>query len=237
MTLEGKTVVITGGGSGIGLAAAQQAIQKGAKVVIAGRNEQKLEAAVAQLGTQARGYRLDVTRQEEIPAFFEQVGAFDHLVTAAAEAGGGTTFSARSIEDARQIFDNKFWGQYYMVKAGLDYLQADGSVTLFSGWISRKPMTGYSTLAAVDAAIEALARVLAIELAPLRVNAVSPGVITTPLWQKLPPERRQARFEELSAHTTLKRVGEADEVAKAILFLIENSFVTGTVIDVDGGAK
>jgi NAD(P)-dependent dehydrogenase (short-subunit alcohol dehydrogenase family) len=237
MTLEGQKVVITGGSSGVGLAVARQVIRQGARVVIVGRNQAKLDAAIGEPGASAEAYQLDVTQAEVVKVFFDKVGTFDHLITAAAEAGGGASFSARSLEDARHLFDNKFWGQYYLAKGALEYLKPTGSIILFSGWISRKPALGYSTLAAIDAAIEAIARVMALELAPIRVNAVSPGVIATPLWEKLPPEKRQARFEELSAQTILKRVGTAEEVAQAVMYLIENRFVTGTVLDVDGGAK
>lgn len=175
MSLEGKKVVITGGSSGIGLATAQSATVQGAEVIIASRSSHKLAHAKSLLN-QVQTVVLDVRKEMEMKHFFEHVGPFDHLVTTAADAGSGSLFLQHETNSARDLFEGKFWGQYVVLKYAASKLREGSSITLFSGWISRKPMIGYSTLAA----IESLTRVLALELAPICVNAIAPGVINTP---------------------------------------------------------
>ena len=180
--LTGAHIVITGGGSGIGLATARRALALDAEqVVVAGRDADRLAAAAAHLGSRSTPLVLDVTDETAVRHALQAVGPFDHLVTAAA-GNYRSTFPQLDTAAARQLFESKFWGQHHCVRHGAPLLRSGGSITLFSGWISRKPAPGTSTLAAVDGAIEALARVLSLELAPLRVNVVSPGAIDTPRW-------------------------------------------------------
>lgn len=236
MSMNGQKVVVTGGSSGIGLATAQALVERGAGVIIASRSPEKLEKAGRMLGPEAETHTLDVTREEEVKAFFEKIGPFDHLITAASGVAGGG-FLDLGTAAARALFESKFWGQYHAVKYGAPFLRKGGSITLFSGFVSRKPLAGFSTYAAIDGAIESLARVLALELAPLRVNVVTPGLIDTPAWESMPEEARSAQFAAVATALLVKRVGRAEDVVKAILYLIDNAFATGAIIDVDGGHR
>jgi NAD(P)-dependent dehydrogenase (short-subunit alcohol dehydrogenase family) len=203
--------------------------------VLAGRDADRLARACAALGGPATAQVLDVTDRAAMAAVFERIGPFDHLVTAAAGTLRGRVDEVDPAA-ARALFDSKFWGQHDAVALAARRLRPGGSVVLFSGWIARKPEVGTGTLAAVDAAVEALARVLSLELAPLRVNAVCPGIIDTGLWaSRLPADERQRHFDRVAADLPVGRVGTAEDVAAAVLFLLTNRFVTGSVLDVDGG--
>lgn len=228
MSLEGKRVVITGGGSGIGFAIAKTLVERDASVVIAGRTVDKLKAAKESLGGAAETRTLDVTEEAEVKAFFADVGPFDHLVTAAAGVAVGRVLDLETSY-ARALMESKYWGQYHSAKYGAPLVLEGGSITLFSGWMSRKPMAGTSSFAAVDGAIEALTRILALELAPTRVNAIVPGLID------ISQIEERSRFGPYAAALPAGRVGTPEDVAGAILYLMENGFTTGAVLDVDGG--
>lgn len=158
-------------------------------------------------------------------------------VTAAAGTLRGRLVDLETAS-ARSLFESKFWGQHHCAKYAATRLAQAGSITLLSGWISRKPMPGLGTLAAIDGAIEALVRVLAIELAPVRVNAVVPGQIDTPLWRaRLTPDEQAAYFADLGNKLLVGRAGRAEDVADAIIFLMLNGFTTGSILDVDGGQQ
>jgi NAD(P)-dependent dehydrogenase (short-subunit alcohol dehydrogenase family) len=237
MSIAGKKVVITGGSSGIGLVTAQAVVAQEAHVIIVGRSPEKLRVARQQIGKNVETTELDVTKEADVQSFFEAVGPFDHLITAAGPEAGDQPLLQLETGAARAMFESKFWGQYYAVKYAAPSLRSGGTITLFSGWISRKPMAGLSTFAAIDGAIESLARVLALELAPIRVNVVTPGVIQTPLWNPLPEEARRATLSSFASALPVQRVGQSEDVSKAILYLIDNGFSTGAVVDIDGGQK
>lgn len=232
--LREQKIVIIGGSSGIGLETARQAIALGAEVVIASRSEQKLRQALAQLGPNATAYPLDIADEGQVQAFFDRVGRFDHLVVTAAETSGGP-FLRTDTAQARQLFENKFWGQYYAAKHGAPNLAADGSITLFSGVVAYKTTVGSSALGAVNAAVSNLGESLALELAPIRVNVVSPGIIDTPARGKMSEDARSQFYAAIAGKLPVKRVGTADDVAQSVLYLIRNGFVTGTVLHVEGG--
>ena len=158
-------VVITGGSSGIGLCLAQDLAQRGARLTLVGRDADKLAQAARQVQGPVQVASVDVSDEQAVADFFGQLGPLDHLVTAAAGTVRGNVVDL-PVSQARALFESKYWGQYHCAKYAAAQLAARGSVVLFSGWISRKPMAGVSTLAAVDAAIEALGRTLALELAP-----------------------------------------------------------------------
>ena len=231
----GRTVVITGGASGIGLATARMVVDRGGRVVLMGRSLGRLKAAQAELGAAAATIELDVTDEDAVRRAVTGIERIDHLITAAAGTLRGRLIDL-DTQRARELFDTKFWGQHYCIKYAAPRMAADGSIVLFSGWISRKPVVEMSTLAAVDGAIEALARTLALELAPVRVNAITPGQIDTPLWRsRLSETEARAHFDRVAHAHPVGRVGTADDVAQAILFLMMNGFMTGAVLDIDGG--
>ncbi|MGV6935164.1 SDR family oxidoreductase [Paenibacillus sp. CMM36] len=232
--MQNQKIVIIGGSSGIGLETAKQVISLGAEVVIASRSEDKLHKAKEMLGPRAAIYVLDTSDEQQVKSFFEKVGPYDHLIVSAAETSGGS-FLQSETDQARKLFENKFWGQYYAAKYGAFQLSAEGSITLFSGVVAYKPMIGSSALGAVNAAVANLGQTLALELAPIRVNVVSPGIIDTPSRSKMPENTRNQFYDTVAHKLPVKRVGLAEDVARGILYLIQNQFVTGTVLHVDGG--
>lgn len=158
------------------------------------------------------------------------------MVISAAETSGGK-FLETDSEASRQLFENKFWGQYYAAKYGASQLTANGSITLFSGVVAYKKMVGSAALGAVNAAISNLGQTLALELAPIRVNVVSPGIIDTPSRSKMSLDAREQFYDTIADKLPVKRVGSASDAAQSVLYLIQNTFVTGTVLHVDGGHR
>ncbi|MGG3910579.1 SDR family oxidoreductase [Peribacillus simplex] len=232
--LKGKKVVIIGGSSGVGFESAKQVIAQGAEVIIASRSEDKLQNAKEKLGDRATALILDTTQEQQVQSFFEKVGQFDHLVVSAAETSGGS-FLQTDTAKARQLFENKFWGQYYAAKYGAPKILPHGSIILFSGVVAYKSMVGSSILGAVNAAVSNLGQTLALELAPIRVNIVSPGIIDTPSRSKMPEETRNNFYATVGNKLPVKRIGRAEDVGQSVLYLLQNSFVTGTVLHVEGG--
>lgn len=232
--LKGKKIVIIGGSSGIGFETAKQVIAQGAEVIIASRSKNKLQNAKEQLGASATAFILDTTQEQQVQSFFEKVGQFDHLVVSAAETSGGS-FLHTNTAQARQLFENKFWGQYYAAKYGAPKTLPHGSITLFSGVVAYKSMVGSSILGAVNAAVSNLGQTLALELAAIRVNIISPGIIDTPSRSKMPEETRNHFYATVGNKLPVKRIGRAEDVAQSVLYLLQNSFVTGTVLHVEGG--
>ena len=232
--LKGKKIVIIGGSSGIGFETAKQVIAQGAEVIIASRSKNKLQNAKEQLGARAVAFTLDTTQEQQVQSFFEKVGQFDHLVVSAAETSSGSFLDTNTTQ-ARQLFENKFWGQYYAAKYGAPKVLPHGSITLFSGVVAYKSMVGSSMLGAVNAAVSNLGQTLALELAPIRVNIISPGIIDTPSRNEMPEETRNHFYATMGNKLPVKRIGRAEDVAQSVLYLFQNSFVTGTVLHVEGG--
>jgi NAD(P)-dependent dehydrogenase (short-subunit alcohol dehydrogenase family) len=170
-----------------------------------------------------------------VEAAFEQVGALDHLVITAAGGFPAGLFKA-SEEDVRGLFDSKFWGQYRCARAALPNIRAGGSITFTSGIRSRRPGPGTGAFTAVNNAVEGMTKGLALEIEPIRVNCLSPGVIDTPLFDGLPPERKAAHMENAAKLSTVGRHGTPEDCAGVVLTLMTSGFVSGVVIDVDGGA-
>ena len=238
MSLANQKVLIIGGSSGIGLATARAAAAAGAAVTIAARSQQRLRAALAALPDGIGAEAVDSNDENEIAALFERAGELDHLVYTAGGPLDPKTqgpLTGIALDAARDVFEARFWGAVTAVKYAAPRIRPGGSVTLTSGATAVRP-TGRTTLSDASAgAVETLAKGLAIELAPVRVNAVQPGIIMTPRLDGIPAPQREPRFKALAARTLVKKLGEPDEVAAAFLFLMENGFITGSVITVDGG--
>jgi len=229
-----RTVII-GGSSGMGLAAAQKLYSLGHEIVIASRSKDKLEKAAKVIG-KAETYVLDVTKEKEIAQFFGSIGSFDHLIISAADFVMGP-FLEMPVEEAKLFFDSKFWGQYLAAKYGAPHIRAGGSITFFCGVAGQKPFMNFSAGSAINAALEGLTRALALELAPLRVNAISPGTVVTPVWDVLPEKARLKEFEATAKLLPVKRVGEPEDIAEAVAYLIQCGFATGSVVYIDGGSR
>lgn len=226
-------VVVVGGSSGIGRATAELAAKAGAKVSIAARDRTKLERSAAEIG--ARWASVDMTDTASIEQWAAQIGNVDHLIITASSAVHGR-FDSVPIDDVRRMFEAKFFGPYAVTKAVLPKMRDGGSITFFSGVLSRRPGLNCSGLGAVNAAVEGLTRALALELGPeLRVNCISPGMVRTEAYGRMPNDAREQMYRSTGESLPLGRVGEAVEVAEAVLFAASNTFLTGQVLDIDGG--
>ncbi|MEU9464850.1 MULTISPECIES: SDR family oxidoreductase [unclassified Streptomyces] len=232
--LKDRTVVLIGGGSGIGLRVAHQAVAAGAQVVLGGRTPDRLAAAAQELGGAARWQTVDVTDDASLAAFFDGLDRVDHLFTSAASYRVGA-LRELSPQDAETPFTSKFWGQYHAVRHAAPKLSPDGSVVLMAGAAGARPPGPAPAYAACNAAIEGLGRGLAVELAPVRVNVVSPGTIDGNLWAGRPSPDREAAFAQYRRDTVLHRLGTEDEVAHTVLFLFTNGYTTGSTLYPDGG--
>jgi NAD(P)-dependent dehydrogenase (short-subunit alcohol dehydrogenase family) len=230
--LKNTRILVIGGSSGIGLATAQQADAAGALVTIASRSREKLDAAMATLGPNACAMVLNTTDEAAVAAFFADAAPWDHIVISAAQTPSGPV-RALSLENARIAMESKFWGAYRVARAAR--INDGGSLTFVSGFLSVRPSGSSVLQGAINAALEALARGLALELAPVRVNTVSPGLIATPLWSGMDAEKREAMFASVAQRLPARRVGQAEDIANAIMFLAATPFATGSTVRVDGG--
>jgi NAD(P)-dependent dehydrogenase (short-subunit alcohol dehydrogenase family) len=217
--------VFVGGSSGIGLEAARLAVAAGWDVVIASRDPERAEI-------DAERVMLDIADQGAVRAAFGSIGAIDHLVFSPVARAGGPARTL-DLDAARRAFETKLWGPFTAIQAA----DVRESIVFVSGVAAVTPMRGGSATAAVNGAIEALVRTLAVELAPVRVNAVSPGIVATPTWDAMAAEDRDAMFDRLAAALPVGRVGTPEELGAAVWFLLQNGFVTGTVLPVDGGHR
>src|SRR3982074_1354126 len=229
--LTGKKVVVIGGSSGIGLATAEMAKREGADVIIASRNAERLNAAAEKLG--ATAIAADVTSDESVAALFQNCGPVDHVVVTAAQLRSGP-FKTVAMEDVRATMEGKFWGAWRCARAA--EFRAGGSLTLVSGFLSIRPRPNSAIVGAANGAIESLARGLALELAPVRVNAVSPGIIDPPIRAAMPEEARRDMLAKTAASLPVGRVGVGEDIARQILAFMTIGFATGSIVYIDGGA-
>jgi NAD(P)-dependent dehydrogenase (short-subunit alcohol dehydrogenase family) len=230
--LANTQVLVIGGSSGIGLATAVAAGEAGASVTIASRSRVTLDTALGSIRGTGRAVVLDTRDQSELERFFMAEGPWDHVVVSAAQTPTGPVRTL-GLADANAAMESKFWGAYRVARAAK--IKDGGSLTFISGFLSVRPSAAAVLQGAINAALEALARGLALELAPVRVNAVSPGLIATPLRSSMDDENRKAMFAETAARLPGRRVGRPEDVANAVLFLATTPFATGSTVRVDGG--
>ena len=234
MNIDGKKALVFGGTSGIGLATVVRLAEGGAAVTAFGRSAGNIEAATREAPDSVRFQHADVLDRSALAETFAANAPFDILVNAA--TGGERAvgpFLSMDLDGFQGSF-RKLWGYANTVRFGAEHMSEDGTIVLVSGFPARRPRPGYIAIGTVGNAVEGFVRGVAAELAPRRINIVSPGIIDTPMFA-MSGKARSAFFENQTAKHLIPRAGTADEVAEGILFVIGNDFVTGTTVDVDGG--
>lgn len=229
--------VIAGGSSGIGLATARALLDAGHKVSITGRSAERLQSAATELDPRVQTVVMDAADAESVKSAFWTIGRFDHLVLALGSTRGLGPFASVELSEVRQGFEEKVFPHFATAQAALPFLARDGSITFVSAVTAHAAMPGTAGIGAANAAVAALVPILAAELKPLRVNGVSPGVIDTPWWNFLADDAKTSVFADYAAKTPVGRVGQADDIAQAIVFLVTNGFTTGEVLICDGGLR
>jgi NAD(P)-dependent dehydrogenase (short-subunit alcohol dehydrogenase family) len=229
MSLQNQRVVVLGGTSGIGLATARLAAGHGATVIVASSNPESVKRALESLPDSASGEAVDLTDTAAVDTFFNQVGPFDHLVFTAGEALTLLEIDSLDLDKARRAFELRYFAALGAVSAAAAKIRPGGSVVLTTGAAGDRPGPGWSVAASICGAIDSAVRALALELAPIRVNAVKPGVVRTPLW------RGGLDYDETARHLPVGRVGEPEDIAAAYVFLMSQGYATGSIVSVDGG--
>ncbi|MBR7834424.1 SDR family oxidoreductase [Actinospica durhamensis] len=235
MALTDQRIVVIGGSSGMGLATAQAAAEAGAVVTIASSSRERVEAARAGLPDNCDGVVLDVRDEAAVADLFADIGELDHVVFTAGDQADRRALKDLPLAEARRGFEVRLWGAVAVAKHASPRIRPGGSITLTSGTASVRPIPGAPLASAGTAATEGLVLGLAVDLAPVRVNAVRAGAVRTPLWDAIPEPQRAAVLGNFAKRALTGAVGEPGQIAAAHLYLMENQFVTGTVLTVDGG--
>jgi NAD(P)-dependent dehydrogenase (short-subunit alcohol dehydrogenase family) len=233
LSLENAEVVVIGGTSGIGLATAAMAQRAGARITVVGRDEGRLANALEQLGGTARGMALDVADEGAVQRLF---AAYDHVDHVAMLAGTRADGEIMTIDTSVMTgpVDSRLWGALYVCRYAAPQM-TDGSITICTGVGVARPRRGGAVVAAAAGASEILARVVALELAPIRVNVIRPGIVDTPMLAAMAGERLEAVIASQAKRTPLRRIAKPEEIADGILFLMTNTYVTGSTLTIDGG--
>jgi NAD(P)-dependent dehydrogenase (short-subunit alcohol dehydrogenase family) len=239
-SLKGKHVVVAGGNSGMGLALARDLLTQGAAVTIVGRSLAKLQAAREHL--QACGTpqleQADVSAEREVQDLFERIGQLDHLVCTAADIGGAyVMLQALERSALERAMNSKIVAPVLLAKYASPRLPAQGSITFVSGIAAYRPRAKGVAVAAINAALEGVVRAMAVELAPIRVNAVSPGWVRTPIWEDVAGADTEQMLAAMAQRLPVGRIGTPEDIAHAMVFLLGNGYTTGTVLHVDGGHR
>jgi len=237
MTNAQEHAVIIGGSSGIGFATARRLLDQGYGVTITGRDANRLEAAKQELSGRVDTAIFDAADRGKSAGFFENLGSFDHLVLAMSGGRGLGPFETLDLDEVRAGYEEKVWPHLSCAQAALPTINRTGSITFVSAVSAQMCVPGLAGVAAINGTLLTVTPILAVELKPLRVNAVAPGVIDTPWWNFLPADKRQSVFDDYAAKTPVGRIGQADDVAKAIAFLVSDSFITGQILSCDGGLR
>lgn len=239
-TLAGKKIVIIGGSSGIGLGVAAAALESQADVVIAGRSHEKLQAAARVLGAdrRVRTVAIDMANEADVARMFDEVGAFDHLVATAGTPPPNDPIDRTDMDFVRRFVDSKLLGAVVLAKHAVRTLRPGGSIIFTSGINKdRPPIPGGAIVSAIAGSFSYFARALALELAPTRVNVVSPGWVDTPMWDEIVGEAKTGFFAGMAPNLPARKIATPADVARAYLYLLESEFMTGETIHIDGGQR
>jgi len=237
MKLAHKTILVVGGSSGIGLAVAQAAVDQAGQVIIASSDATKVDTALRKLGPRASGLAINVKDFADLQPKFASLGTIDHLVYTAGDWGSaqGQTVAALDFEAARGIFEVRFWGALAVIKALTGKLSPSGSIILTDGSVAHRPSRGAVVASAMAGSVEHLVRALSVELAPIRVNGVCPGLTRTAVWDAMSGEARDDMFSQYTRGQPIARAALPEEIAEAYLYLLCGSYTTGQILRVDGG--
>lgn len=241
MKLANQKIVIIGGSSGIGLGVAMLAHAEGARVVIGGRDLERLEYGVERIGRNASHQQVDITDHVALGNFFEEIGPFDHLVcTSHGSSSSVVPGVFRDIVDlditaSREFMEAKFWGPFMATRFAVKHINPRGSITLTSGCASRVWLEKHGIMGAVNSAVEGFIKKAAHELGPIRVNAVVPSLTDTPAFDGLPPDVRDAYFKMFAARLPVRQVASCADIAQAYVFLMTSTQMSGAWLDIDGG--
>jgi len=233
-SLSQSKIVIIGGSSGIGFATAKATATLGAGVIIASATQKKIDAALQHLPQNATGQVLDVTNEAQVKDFFAGIGAFDHLVYTAGENIKLGLLADSDAAESKEYFNIRYWGAMMCAKYATPYVL--GSITFTSGVAANRPGPGWWLGSSICSAMEGFTRALSIELAPLRVNIVSPGVVKTPLWDSMSEADREGLYSSYADKLPVNYVADADDLAKTYIYLMQQQYATGQAVVVDGGA-
>lgn len=236
-TLSGQTAVVVGGSSGIGLATAARLRDLGASVTIIARFADRLDRAKESLGEDIMTTPVDCADEQSTAAFFQSLETLDHLVITIAASASLGPFVDVPVQSIRETFDGKFWPYLIAMHYGAKVISKRGSLTLVTGASAIAASPGAAALGAVNGALEGLIKTLAVELAPCRVNAVSPGLTDTEAWSRIPDNIREKMYADSAATTPAGRIGQPEDVASAVAACVLNGFLTGLVIPCDGGKR
>jgi len=234
--LIGKKVVVLGGTSGIGLATAIAAANEGASVVVVSSNQKNVDKALLILPKESLGFAADLNDEKQVAELFGKIGKFDHLIFTAGDTLRFEELSAIDIYEAKQSINLRFWAAILAAKHGAPLIKAGGSITLTTGALGKRPKKGTIVIAGIASAIHGLTRALAVELAPIRVNAVASGTVRTKLLKNLTDTDRDALFEQVGSKLLTGSVGDPGDLAEAYLYLMRGKFTTGQIIIADGGS-
>jgi len=233
--LKGKKVVVLGGSVGIGFETAKAAAEEGAEVTIVSSNQERLNKALSRLPATAQSFAVDLTKEQQIAALFTSIGHFDHLVFTAGETLQIGKVADTDIEVAKKFFDVRYWGAFSAVKYASGNINSGGSITLTGGSASRRPGTGWGLGASICTAMEGFTRAMSLELAPIRVNIVLPGLVKTNLWNNMTTEEQEGMFNHFSEKLPVKYVADPGDIALTYLYLMKQPYSTGQAVVVDGG--
>lgn len=234
INFHGEKILIIGGSSGMGLATARLAMELAAEVTIASRSQEKISAALAQLGPAAQGKVLDLRSDTAVSAFFADGPAFDHIVVTGSDVSIAAVREL-PLDVARAAFDSKFWGFYRVARSA--NIRPGGSLSVIAGFLATRPAAGRALMGAINGALESLVQGLALELKPVRVNAVSPAMVNTEMWSYMPADVREATIRKLQAHYPAGVIGEPEDLARQLLLMAATPYATGIVVTLDGGAS
>lgn len=238
--LEGQRIAVVGGSSGMGLALSEHLLKSGSEVIIVGRSRDRLQAAHDHLRAagQARVHQADVSDEDQVRQLFDTTGEIDHLVCTAADIRGAYELLPHlALSALQRAIDSKIVAPILLAKHGVPRMSRHGSMTFVSGIAAYRPRPKGIAVAAINAALEGVVRAMAVELAPIRINAVSPGWVRTPIWNDVAGADSEQLLAAMAERLPVGRVGTADDIAHAIVFLLGNGYMTGTVLHVEGGHR